>query len=327
MKGASSDTTTGETGGLELRRALRQCELDVAGLKRLGPATVSLLRRLDEISVTLTALEEGGMDVRSERTRFEALESLLAGKKPVLLREMRSVGGLASARAGEESSPSEDRWWWYVDVAERGRRRARVRRTAIGLCIGAAVLAIGGFVLNKVFPQDPVLTAKYERTATGERFLDAGEIDAAISEYEAAAELDPSDAEVLVKLGLLYELQGRRPESTEALEKAEDLMGDRLTFLVTRGMWYARLNDAEAALADGNEAVSVSPDSAEAHMVLARAYEMMGDRGNTLAELDATARLAEAAGNYSLYVIAKTNQAMLMQQVQMGPSVTATPME
>ena len=327
MKGISSETAPGTTEGLGLRETLRRCELKVANLKGVGPGAVDILRWMDRITEDLESLRAGGMDVRSEETRFEALESLLRSKGRVLVREMRSVGGLASARSREETLPAEQRWWWYLDVQEKERLQARVCRTVITVVVGAAVLAIGAFAVNRLFPPDPVVVAKIEHTQAAERYLEEGDIEAAVAEYEAASKVDPSDGEVLVALGLLYERQGREQQSEEALQEAERLLGDRVTFLVARGVWHATFGDGEAALSDAKAAVELEPDNAEAHFTLARAYELLGDQRNAIAELDATARLAEAAGNSSLYVIAKTNQAMLMQQLPVNVLPGPTPTE
>ena len=186
MKGISSETAPGTTEGLGLRETLRQCELRVANLKGVGPGAMDVLRWMDRIAEDLGSLRAGGMDVRSEETRFEALESLLRSKGRVLVREMRSVGGLARARAQEEALPAEQRWWWYLDLSEKERLQARVRRTAIGVVVGAALLAIGAFAVNRLFPPDPVVVAKIEHTQLAERYLEEGEIEAAVAEYEAA---------------------------------------------------------------------------------------------------------------------------------------------
>ena len=327
MKGISSEIAPGTTEGLGLRDTLRQCELRVSNLKGVGAGALDVLRWMDRIAENLESLRAGGMDVRSEETRFEALESLLRSKGKVLVREMRSTGGLAGARAREDTLPAEQRWWWYLDVLEKERLQARVRRTTITVVVGAAVLAIGAFAFNRLFPPDPVVVAKMEHTQTAERYLEEGDIESAVAEYEAANKVDPSDGEVLVALGLLYQRQGREEQSEEALREAERLLGDRVTFLVTRGVWYARFGDGEAALSDAKAAVELDPENPEAHFTLARAYELLGDQRNAIAELDATARLAEAAGNSSLYVIAKTNQAMLMQQLPVDILPGATPTE
>lgn len=179
-------------------------------------------------------------------------------------------------------------------------------------------MTLAVFAYRRFVPYDPILAAKMERTSLAERYVMDGDINAALAEYEAARAIDPSDTDILIWLGLLYERQERSREAQETFAEAERLVGGRAEFLVMRGFAYGQLGDVEKALADGQDAVALNPDLAQAHLVLAGAYEVQGDARRALEELEITAQLAQKDGNDSLYVIAKTRQAMLMQSSVAG---------
>ena len=299
--------------GPELRNMLRSCELSVANLKDLGAGALDLLRTLDRITEALEVLRDRGMDVRSEETRLEGIQNILRRKISLLLKELRAVGGLARAREREAPPPPETHWWWHLDLVHREWQRARLQRYLKVVAIGVALVTLAVFAYRRFVPYDPIFVAKMEHTGLAERYVEDGDINAALAEYEAARAIDQSDPDILIWLGMLYERQGRSEESQEAFAEAEGLVGERAEFLVMRGFNYGRLGDVDKALADGQEAVALSPDLAQAHLVLAGAYEVGGDARRALEELEITAELAQKDGNDSLYVIAKTRQAMLMQ--------------
>jgi len=95
-------------GPEDLRRMIRQCEITVAQLEGSGAEALSLLKLLDEIKDLMQWLEERGADLEPERVRMQTVEGLLRSKAPILLKEMRAVGGLD--QACPEVSPDESRW-------------------------------------------------------------------------------------------------------------------------------------------------------------------------------------------------------------------------
>lgn len=304
--------------GPELRSMLRSCELAVANSKGLGAGALDLLRTLDRVTEALEVLRDRGMDVRSEETRLEGIQNILRRKISLLLKELRAVGGLASARKREDPPPPEIHWWWYLDLVHSKQQRARLQRYLRVAAIGIALVTIAVFAYRRFVPYDPILAAKMEHFSLAERHVEGGDISAALAEYEAARALDPGDPDILIWLGILYEWQERSREAQDAFAEAERLVGDRAEFLVMRGFSYGQLGDVEKALADGQDAVALNPDLAQAHLVLAGAYEVRGDARRALEELEITAQLAQKDGNDSLYVIAKTRQAMLMQSSVAG---------
>jgi tetratricopeptide (TPR) repeat protein len=315
-KGALSETKiSGE--GSELRELLRQCELTIGKGRRAGAETLALIRRIDEIVDVMEGLRGSEMDLRPEEGRLASLQELLRSNAGKLVGEIRSVGGLKAARSREDPLPPEDHWWWYLDVLERTRLRTRLRRGLTYLLVGAAVIAVGLFAYEYLVPRDPILEAKVGHISSGEQYVSQGEIEAAVAEYELAAELDSTDADVQTWLGVLYERLGRSAEALAAFERARSLVSDEALFLATRGLHYIQVGDAENALNDGQASVAINPDLAQAHLVLANAYQALGDVIKALEEFEITGDLAQKAGNDTLYVIARTQQAMLLQSPPM----------
>ena len=184
--------------GPELRSMLRSCELAVANLKGRGARVLDLLRTLDRTTVALEVLRERGMDVRSEETRLEGILNILRRKISTLLKELRTVGGLASTREREDPLPQETQWWWYLDLVQSKRQRQRLQRYLKAAAIGAALVTLAVFVYRRFVPYDPILAAKMEHTSLAEQSVQAGDIDAALEEYEAARAIDQSDPEILI---------------------------------------------------------------------------------------------------------------------------------
>ena len=299
--------------GPELRRLLRSCELAVANLQGLGAEALDLLRTLDTIADALESRRERGIDVRSEEVRLEAILNILRRKTILLLKELRAVGGLGNVREREDPRPLEGHWWWYLDLEHRRRQQARFQHYLRVIAVGVALLTLTVLAYSRLVPHDPILEAKMDHTSLAERYIEDGEISAAVSEFEAARALDPSDPNILIWLGVVYERQERSREAGEVFAEAIGLVENRAQFLVMRGFIYSQLGDIVKALADGQDAVVLDPDLATAHLVVAGAYETNGDVQQALQELEITAQLAQADGNDTLYVIAKSRQAMLMQ--------------
>jgi len=254
--------------------------------------------------------------------RMQTVEGLLRSKAPILLKEMRAVGGLD--QACPEVSPDESRWWWYLDrqVAEQRRRTMR-RWLTIGGVVVALLVALGAAYFAFLAPS-PEERERYEHLTRAEELREDGDLAAALAEYEAARALAPDEPEIHLWLGVLYEEEGREDEAAAAFATAKELLGNEVEFLVRRGMIYAQMGRVEATLADASAAIALDPESAMAHFLLGDAYEAQGKIPEAVEEFERAAELGDQAGNSALVAQARMRAGMLLQRAPVLPQPTGS---
>ncbi len=306
----------------DLRELIAEAERAVANLRGAGPGAEWLLYTLDAIHELVGRLKGTGLDLRPEAVRLETVERLLQAKDTVLLRELRRVGGLAAAR--EAAKPAPAQWWWYLDQHLAARRTRELRRALLVVGGVAAVLVVLYGLFRIVFPPDARRIAVLERTDRAEQLVEQGDLEGAAASYREAAAIMPEDLDLHVWIGVLEEQQGRGDAAAEAYARAEALAPDRAQYLTARGTAWLRLGAADRAQSDAEAALAASPDSAEACLLLASAYEAEGDARQAVAAFGRAAELAEKAGNSSLAVVARMRLGMLLQA---APPAGATPDE
>ncbi len=307
----------------DLRALIGQAERIVANLRGAGPEAKTLLHLFDAIYGLVASLKDTGIDLRAETTRLETVAHILQAKDAILLREMRSCGGLAAAR--KATAPAPERWWWYLDRRVAARRRRHAQRALIAAGGVAAALLIAWLLYHYVFPPDPRRMAAMDKSATAERLLAQGDLAGAADYYRQAAEITPEDAELHIWVGVLEAQQGHEEVAAAAFARAEGLSPDRASFLVARGTAWLQVGTLDSALADGEAALAARPDSAEAWLLLAGVYETRRDTQQAIGALEKAAELAEKAGNSTLVVMAKARLAMLLEAAPMAPAGTTTP--
>ena len=295
----------------DLRELITQAELIVANLRGAGPRAQTLLFLMDTIQELYASLQEIGVDLRAERTRIESVERMLQSKDSILVGQMRRIGGLARAREAVKPAPAQ--WWWFLDVRVAERHRYQLRRWLMTGGGVAAVLLIASLVYTYVFPPDPKRVAAMEKARLAEEALTEGDVATALRHYQEAVEFTPDDAEMHIWVGVLEEKQGHDAAAAEAYARAEEIIGDRASFLAARGMNWYWLGSLDEALADAEAALAIEPDLAEGYMLLANVYEARGDIRAAIEAFEKTAELAEKANNSALIVLAKTRLGMLLQ--------------
>jgi tetratricopeptide (TPR) repeat protein len=297
----------------DLRDKLQDAELAVANLKGTGAEAVALLDLLDETQDLIVSLEAKGMDLRAERTRLTTVQNQLRSRAAVLTREVATAGGLPALR--QKCAPDRDRWWWYLDELVAQRRRRLLRNGMTTAAILLILLGVAIVAYDRFMAPDPLTRQKMALVYDAEALLRQGDVTGALERYQAARALDPGDAEVLVWVGVLSQQLGQRGEAENAFAAARVQAGSEVEFLVTRGMVYEEAGQLDSAEADAETALSLDPNTAEAHLLLGGIYEAQGRTREAIAELQQAADLARQAGNDTLYVLASTRLAMLLQAV------------
>jgi tetratricopeptide (TPR) repeat protein len=225
------------------------------------------------------------------------------------------VGRARLAQARAERKPDPAHRWWFLDEAIAAERRQTVRRLALILGTAAVVLLAIGFALRMLFPVNPKVAAVVEAHQAAERQLGVGDLAGALAEFDRAAQVAPDSPEVHVWRGVLLDKLGRSAEATQSFNLARSLLPDEPEFRVLRGQAYLALSDLDAALVDGQAAVTAQPDLIQAHLVLGNVYEAQGKTRLALIELQQVAELARAQHQDSLYVLAQSRVGYLLQQL------------
>lgn len=298
------------TPASHVREAIDRAENTVVGLRGTGVKALELLHLLDQADQGLRELQDLGADVRAEKARFETVSRQLRGRKKNFVAEV-GAETLREERARTETD--EARWWWFLDEAIAEERRRRVRRTLIRVGAAAVILLVAWLVYDNFLAPPPNVREALRLGSDGQALAERGEIEAALAAFEAATELDPTDAEYWVWKGVMHAQLSEEDEAQAAFDTARDLYGPGISFLLGRGMAYLRIGDVEAAYADSEQAAVEYPEEGWAYSLRASVFLAQGDYAAALDDLERAADLAAESGNVQLEAYARTQRAMVIQ--------------
>jgi tetratricopeptide (TPR) repeat protein len=214
----------------------------IAGFLREAPAPVEPLAdplddRRDALLRSLADLEEahasGALDEAGYLRLREQTEGRMARVLRALDRRDAAPPGSATAVALEDAPAGGGR----TSAAEP----RRVPPWAVAVLIGGTVLAV--VVASLARDAEPQLQASTPRASDdplgfferrvkehpddlaarldlAHRYLDAGMVEDALSEYAVALELDPDDAEALAHVGIILYQNGRPEEALRSVDRA-----------------------------------------------------------------------------------------------------------
>jgi len=312
---------TALTPGDRVREALSEAEKRVVNVRYMGTRALELLHLMDQIADGLEQLKAAGTDVRAEETRFETVQLQLQSRKRLFVSRVRP----ALEEERRLVQPGAERWWWYLDVAVAEERRRRLRRALITAGVVLAVLAVLWVVYDRFIAPPPNVRQAFQRSSDGEALVEAGDLEGALAQFQQAAALDPTDADHLVWVGVVYQQLGQPDKAEEAFRAARALLNSDLELLMSRGMKYLRVGNIEAAEADAEQAIAQNPRSGWAYTLRSGVAAAKGDYVTAIDALDTAAELANQAGDTQLEAYARTQRAMLIQLQAAQPLPTATP--
>jgi Tfp pilus assembly protein PilF len=117
----------------------------------------------------------------------------------------------------------------------------------------------------------------YPRLTLAQTHFYLNEFDQARELLESVVRQDPDSFEAHNLLGLIYSDQGQTAQALEAFKKAVSIQEDARTYQML-GFLYTKENRAENAARALEKAVELEPDSAIAHLYLANAYMLLGQK-------------------------------------------------
>ena len=130
-----------------------------------------------------------------------------------------------------------------------------------------------------------------EHMDMGIGYLDQGQFDRAIAEFQAVIQLDPGDAQAHYNLGLAYQKQDKLDEAAAAYLKSIQLDPNLADAHINLGLVYKTQGKPDQAIAAYQEAIRIDPDNDTAHYNLALSYYGQGQLDQAIAEYRQTVRL------------------------------------
>ncbi|MGH7928993.1 MAG: tetratricopeptide repeat protein [Candidatus Binatia bacterium] len=101
-----------------------------------------------------------------------------------------------------------------------------------------------------------------ERIAAGRKLLDQGKLEAAISEFQKAATMDPKYGAAFLNLGAAYERANRSDRAVEAYRKSVELEPRNLYARNNLGVLYDKQGEYDDAIAEFQNALQNEPNNA-----------------------------------------------------------------
>lgn len=130
-----------------------------------------------------------------------------------------------------------------------------------------------------------------EHLDMGNEYLDQGQFAQAITEFQAAIQLDPDLTNVHYNLGLAYQKQDKLEEAAAAYLEAIQLDPDLADVHNNLGLIYDAQGKPDQAIVEYLEAIRIDPDDDAAHYNLALSYYHQGQLEQAIAEYRETVRL------------------------------------
>jgi tetratricopeptide (TPR) repeat protein len=128
----------------------------------------------------------------------------------------------------------------------------------------------------------PTLSAG-DHVNLGADYMDQGQIEDAIAEFEEAIRLDPDNALAHFNLGVAYQYQGKLDQAIAEYQEAISIDPDYAEAHNNLGIAYDDQGKPDEAIAEYQEAIRINPDYALAHYNLALAYYAQGKPDEAIA--------------------------------------------
>lgn len=305
-----------------LREALTRVE---ARMGQLDYSTreelLALLALLDEAFGSLSALQEQGVAIPAEETRFAAISQKLRRRAGKVLRSIGGAQKLAEAR--QERLPPDTHWWWFLDVWAAERQRALWRHILLRGGAAAAALAVLAILYALFLAPDKSVRMALRYESEAELACGEGDYAAALQSVEFALMYRPDSVDLRIFAGILQELLAQPVQAEATFAAAQGLAENREAFLLSRARRYLALALPEEALRDAEAVLADDGASAYGHYIKGICHEQLRDWEAAEAAYVRAAALAAASGDAELEALARVQRAYLMQMMSLAPAEDA----
>lgn len=312
-----------------VRKGLDRIEQWIPNLRGAGPQALELLSLFDQVNEGLAGLVEAGVDMRAESIRFEGVQRRLYRSRKLFLAEAGAA--LEEKRTAERPDPTavkagQMRWWWFLDEVTGYEGQQRLRRVLIGGLAAVLVLGSAWVIYERFLAPPREVRMSYRHVNNGAILAKTGDLEAALAEFEAAAELTPDNPDPWLWQGVAHVEMGEMEEAEAAFERARSLFASELDFMIERSKCYARMGDLDRAGADAEQAILENPDSGWGYYQRGEIYFQGGDYGAAVVYYQIAAELARESGDVTLEAAALEQRAAVIQRA--GPMLlTPSPQE
>ena len=301
----------GRTAASDLRDMLRKLEIGAGNLEGKGEGVLDVLHLRDEVQAEMDRLLEQGLNLKSEETRLETVDAVIARHAKVIEKELRKIGGLAGAR--EKEQPSEDKTWWFVDVPYYADKKRRKRTTLISVAVVLVVVVVAAYVSNLLWGPNAKAEKARASFVSGQQYMARQDWDAAIEEFQRTLRIDKNRGEAYVYLGVLYEITDQGAKAREALTKAQNALRNRRVYLETLASAYEEVDELDLAIQQLDELITLQPKHAEAHLRRAEIYAQLGDAESAAKDFAKAAEIAEDQNLEKVYNQAKLRLGIMIK--------------
>jgi len=125
----------------------------------------------------------------------------------------------------------------------------------------------------------------------GDLLKERGRMEAAALEYRRALEESPDSVTIMRKLSSALRTMARDEEALELLKRAKDISSDHPSIFTALGQTYLKLKRMKEAKDSFGEAIQINPFDPEAHLGLATACEMLGERTSAFKEREIASKI------------------------------------
>jgi tetratricopeptide (TPR) repeat protein len=126
---------------------------------------------------------------------------------------------------------------------------------------------------------------------SGRAYLEKGQLDRAISDFDEAIRLDPRDAVSFAARGVAYGMIGQHNRAITDYDEAIRLNPKNANAFYNRGNSYKKTGEHDRAIIDYSEAVRLDPDFAHAFMDRGRVHNAKGQYDRAITDYDQAIRL------------------------------------
>ena len=150
------------------------------------------------------------------------------------------------------------------------------RSTACAIVVGLSLIAPMSAESATVSVEAPQSADATARNRRGEELASQGRLDAALTEFRGAIELDPSDPQGHSNLGVTLAAKGQLDAGINELRTAIELAPDLDVSHVRLGIALAQQGRFDAAVSEFQQAIQINPNDPSVHVNLSRVLRAQG---------------------------------------------------
>lgn len=299
-----------------LRAVLKVLEKHITRLSEIDSyAALEILHLLDQANELTDELQAKGINIFSEVGQFETLAAQFLRVKSIFIRKIGGPQKLADLR--QKRQPSEERWWWFVDIKLAEENKLKTIRLLRVFGIAILLLLIAALIYNQFFAPDPAVKASYGHQQEAEIALMEGDLQIALQEVQNALSYTPEEPELYVLEGVIYEALGQEKEAETSFSLAQGLYEQPEDFYNQRAIQYLKLNAPQRALDDTEASLEINPESALAFLYQGQAYQKLGEVDLAIQSYKRADEFAQKSDNVQLQAIIRINLSNVYQAITM----------